>query len=172
MDPETVIRHAVSSDVDSFRELRLEALKNHPTAFAMDYDDMASRSREYWEGRLKIDPMEDGLFFAEAGSELVGMSGIHRNIGKKISHTAMVWGVYVKPGWRGRRIAKSLVRACLNWASHLGLVNVRLGVVTENKAAVRCYERIGFSIYGTEPKVIFYEGMYYDDYLMSIELNG
>ena len=44
MPDEIIIRHATSSDVDAFRELRLEALKNHPTAFGADYEEICRTS--------------------------------------------------------------------------------------------------------------------------------
>ena len=65
MPDEIIIRHAAISDLDSFRELRLEALKNHPTAFGADYEESAARPNEYWQERLKIDKEHEALFFAE-----------------------------------------------------------------------------------------------------------
>ncbi len=82
----------------------------------------------------------------------------------------MIWGVYVKPEWRGRHISESLVRSCLEWAREKGLAIVKLAVVTTNQPAIQCYERCGFTIYGTEPKAINYDGKYYDEYLMAIEI--
>jgi len=40
-------------------------------------------------------------------------------------------------------------------------------VLTVNTPAIRCYDRCGFSIFGVEPKAIFYNGVYYDEFLMS-----
>ncbi len=51
MSNEIIIRHSTPADVDSFRELRLEALKNHPTAFGADYEEYAARPNEYWQKR-------------------------------------------------------------------------------------------------------------------------
>ena len=65
MPDEIIIRHATTSDLDLFRELRLEALKNHPTAFGADYEESAARPNEYWQERLKIDKDHEALFFAE-----------------------------------------------------------------------------------------------------------
>jgi len=165
-----LIRHATPTDVESYRELRLEALKNHPDAFGQDYIEAASNNQEYWENRLQIHPNENALFLAQENTQLVGMAGVHRNTSQKAKHAAMIWGVYVKPNWRGRHISESLVRSCLDWAKEQGLAIVKLAVVTTNQPAVRCYERCGFTIYGTEPKASIYDGVYYDGYLMAIEI--
>ncbi len=166
------IRPATLGDVKSFRELRLEALQNHPTAFGQDYTEVLSRQQKYWEETLTINNEEEAIFLAEAEHEgqLIGMTGILRRLSKKSMHSATIWGVYVKPRWRGNHIAEALIRACLAWAKEHGIVIVKLAVVTNNQSAIRSYERCGFSTYGIEPKVIFHDHQYYDEYLMSIEL--
>ena len=170
MSADFIIRHATTSDLDAFRDLRLEALKNHPTAFGADYEESAARTNEYWQERLEFDKSQEALFFAEHGSQLVGMTGIFRGSSKKSRHESTIWGVYVRPQWRGNHISETLVRSCLGWAKEQGLAIVKLAVVTTNHPAIRCYERCGFTIYGKEPKAISYDSKYYDEYLMSIEI--
>jgi len=47
------------------------------------------------------------------------------------------------------------------------LAIVKLGVVTTNTPAIRCYARCGFTVYGVEPQVIHYEDVLYDELLMA-----
>ena len=172
MSGEIIIRHATSSDIDSFRELRLEALKNHPTAFGVDYEESAARPNEHWLERLKMDKDHEALFFAEYENQLIGMTGIFRGSSKKSHHNSMIWGVYVKPDWRGRHISEALVRSCLEWAKEQRLAIVKLAVVTTNQPAIRCYKRCGFTTYGKEPKALYHGSTYYDEYLMAVEINS
>jgi len=172
MSDEIIIRHAISSDVDSFRELRLEALQNHPTAFGADYEESAARPSEHWQERLKIDKDKEALFFAEHDGQLAGMTGIFRGSSKKNRHDSTIWGVYVRSQWRGRHISEALVRSCLDWAKEQGLAIVKLAVVTTNQPAIRCYKRCGFSTYGKEPKALYHGSTYYDEYLMAVEINS
>jgi RimJ/RimL family protein N-acetyltransferase len=172
MPDEIVIRHATTSDLDAFREMRLEALKNHPSAFGADYEGSAARPNEYWQERLKIDQEHEALFFAEHEGQLAAMTGIFRGPSKKSRHESTIWGVYVRPQWRGHHISETLVRSCLSWAKEQRLAIVKLAVVTTNRPAIRCYERCGFTIYGKEPKALFYDGIYYDEYLMSVEVDS
>jgi hypothetical protein len=46
------------------------------------------------------------------------------------------------------------------------LTLAKLGVAAINLSAIRCYERCGFITYGTEPRAVYYDGKYYDEYLM------
>jgi RimJ/RimL family protein N-acetyltransferase len=163
------IRNSHPGDIDSFRDLRLESLKNHPDAFGQAYEDASVKGREYWESSLKVDANERALFFAVQDASLIGMTGIYRNQSAKTKHAASIWGVYVRPEWRGKRISEALVHACLDWAKIHDILIVKLAVVTGNLPALRSYERCGFSIYGTEPKAIQHGGRFYDEHLMAVE---
>jgi RimJ/RimL family protein N-acetyltransferase len=165
------IRPAALTDLETFRQLRLEALQNHPTAFGQDYDEIVLRPSTYWEQTLKINHEERNIFLAENNNDPIGVAGIARGLTKKIRHSASIWGVYVKPRWRGRHISEALIRACLNWALENQVSVVNLAVVTSNQAAIRVYERCGFCTYGVEPKAIFYDNQFYDEYLMTIDLS-
>ena len=74
--------------------------------------------------------------------------------------------MYVNLGWRGLQIGDRLVKANLEWAASHEVAFVRLGVITVNTSAINCYLRCGFTVYGVEPRSIYYEGRYYDELLM------
>ena len=169
MSDEIKIRHASVSDVDSFRELRLEALKNHPTAFGADYEEAIARPNEHWLKRLIFDKDQEALFFAEQEDHLIGMTGIFRSSSKKRHHESTIWGVYIRSEWRRHNISEALINSCLGWAKEQGLAIVKLAVVTTNQPAINCYKRCGFTIYGIEPKALCHDNAYYDEYLMSVE---
>lgn len=164
------IRAALPSDVIQYRELRLGALQNSPTAFSADYQVNLNHPMSFWKGRLSFD--EHGIiFFATHENNLIGMTGIRRGESPKTKHSAGIWGVYVCPEWRGLHIAEALIETCINWAKPRQVNIVKLGVTTTNILAVRCYQRCGFTVYGNEPRAMLYEGNYYDDYLMSRSLD-
>jgi RimJ/RimL family protein N-acetyltransferase len=166
-----ILREAVQSDAERFRELRLDALQDSPIAFPADDQVYANHPMGFWENRLKKD--ENGIiFFAECENQLIGMTGIRRGETSKTKHGATIWGVYVRPQWRGLHIAESLINACLAWAKSNEVNIVKLGVTAASTSAVSCYQRCGFIIYGTEPRSIFYDGQYYDGYLMYRNLNN
>lgn len=167
-----LIRQSSLADAASFRELRLGALLDSPTAFSMDYERASQQSIKYWEDRLVMDDLEAAIYFAEHNDHLIGMTGIVRGSSPKTKHAADVWGVYVTPQWRGLRIAEELIHGCKEWAKGRGVVILRLAVVATNKSAIRSYERCGFTTYGTEPRSLCYEGQYYDEYLMSLSLDN
>ena len=164
-----VIRDASLADAEKFRELRLFALQDTPTAFSADYEADARHPISFWKGRLK--PDDKGiLFLAEHETYLIGMTGIRRGESAKTKHSGGIWGVYVRPEWRGLRIAEGLIELCCEWAKLREVKIVKLAVVSTNESALRLYERSGFTMYGTEPRALFFQSEYYDEYLMSRSL--
>lgn len=167
-----LLREAKPIDAVPFRELRLEALHDHPTAFSADYQTNLTQPPRYWEDRLTLQPDEATIFLALHEGHLLGMTGIVRGNSPKTRHSALIWGVYVKPEWRGLHIAEKLINSCILWANIREIVLVKLGVSAVNQPAIRCYERCGFKTYGTEPRAIYYGGKYYDEYLMYRSLDN
>jgi RimJ/RimL family protein N-acetyltransferase len=166
---EVTIRPAREDDAVPLRALRLEALADAPVAFSADYDRTEAETAEAWVERIRQNEANDEgvICVAEAGNGLVGMTGLYRRHWPKTQHSAMIWGVYVTPAWRGQGIAGVLLEACLDWARAQGVMIVKLGVVTTNTPAIRCYVRCGFQVYGLEPQVIHYDGVFYDELLMA-----
>lgn len=161
-----LLREAKPADAVPYRELRLEALRDSPTAFSADYQTNLRQPPDYWKERLTLQPEEATIYLALHEGNLIGMTGIVRGSSPKTRHAALIWGVYVKPEWRGLHIAGELVSSCLDWARARNIILLRLAVSAANQPAIRCYERSGFKTYGTEPRAIYYEGTYYDEYLM------
>ena len=164
-----ILREANLADAAQFRDLRLSGLQDSPTAFSADYQVNINHPMSFWEGRLSFD--EHGvIFFVEHESFLIGMSGIRQGESPKTKHGAYVWGVYIRPEWRGLHLAEALINLCADWAGSRGIVILKLGVMANNESAIHCYKRCGFTVYGTEPRALFYENQYYDEYLMSRDL--
>ena len=169
---EILIREASPKDAVPFRELRLYALQDSPTAFSADYQKNLNHPPQYWEDMLNMHADESTMFLAVHENNLIGMTGISRGGSPKTRHSAMIWGVYLRPEWRGLHIAEELIRACFSWARARKIVAARLGVSATNASAIGCYERCGFKITGTEPRAVYYEGQYHDFYMMYCPLDN
>ncbi len=164
-----VIRESTPLDLIQYRELRVGALQDSPTAFSADYELNLNQPISFWEGRLK--PDANGIIlFAEHDLKLIGMIGIRQGESPKTKHSAGIWGVYVRSEWRCLHIAEALIETCVAWAKLREINMIKLGVTTTNTSAVRCYKRCGFTIYGNDPRAMWYEGKYYDEFLMSRDI--
>jgi len=166
------IRKATPEDATLLRELRLEALSMHPEAFAADVAMAAAEGVDVWAARIADYATNEStsISIAEYVGQLIGMAGIGRGHWPKTRHSSILWGVYVNPDWRGLHIAEAIINECITWAREHGVVVVKLGVITINVSAIRCYTRSGFKVYGTDPKSNYYNDVYYDELLMVREI--
>jgi ribosomal protein S18 acetylase RimI-like enzyme len=168
-----LIRQTVRDDGPRLRELRLEGMRLNPIALTADLTDTESWPAERWEEIAELGGFgktPQALFVAEAGGELMGMTGIWIPPQPKLAHSAAIWGVYVREAARGRGIGQMLVTAVLDWARARKLVTVRLSVAATSHSAKRCYERCGFTVYGVEPMAVQVDGQFYDEFLMVYRL--
>jgi ribosomal protein S18 acetylase RimI-like enzyme len=142
-----LIRTLTESDAGAFASLRREALAESPLSFgASPETDLASLR----SGTI-LGAFQDAVLVASVGL----MRGAHA----KSAHRVYLWGMYVKPGFRGRGIGAELLQAAIEHARAMaGVEWVVLGVTSNAAAARRLYERAGFTLWGTEPDALRYDG--------------
>jgi RimJ/RimL family protein N-acetyltransferase len=163
------IRSAREEDAPAYRDLRLEALRNHPEAFSSDYAANLAQPMTFWTERLLSNSPDSAvmIYFAVHDKPLIGMCGITHSNSPKLQHSATIVSMYVRPDWRGFRIAEGLVTACVDWARTRDVKIVKLAVVTTNTRAICSYARCGFQVYGIEPQALYYDSVFYDELLMA-----
>ena len=67
-------------------------------------------------------------------------------------------------------ICAETVKLLVNYIfKNLNIRYVDLGVISENKAAIKCYLKAGFRINTIEQKTIQYDGNFFDKIIMSKE---
>lgn len=181
------LRLVQASDAAALLRLRLEALQDTPEAFGEDYAAVAAQPYTVWVDQINhsLGDGDRAIFVATTSSigatsgrptddrvtPLIGMAGVNRSPLRNMRHSASIWGVYVQPAWRDQGIATALVQACCDWGrAQLGLVTLRLAVITANPAAIRCYEKCGFRASGADPKAFFVNGRFYDLLRMTLIL--
>lgn len=160
-------RQLTATDAAAFRALRLAGLLEAPTAFGSSYASEKDNTVEDFAGIIARNHMV-GAF---VGDELAGVAGFYRSTGEKNEHRGNVWGVYVEPVHRGAGIARRLIEMQLEHARSV-VLQVHLCVVTDNVAAVRLYEGLGFVSYGTEPRALRVGGTFHDELLMVWRADG
>ncbi len=165
-----ILRDAVVTDADAFRDLRLQALRDHPEAYSSDLSQFVDSPTAYWQGRLADLGNSGTLILAFHDGAAVGICGIYREASPKVQHTATIYAVYVQPAWRGLKLTEAMIHVCLDWARGHGVNVVKLAVVCGNTPAIRVYTRLGFTVYGVEPKSTLVNGVYHDQLLMVLSL--
>jgi ribosomal protein S18 acetylase RimI-like enzyme len=144
-------------DASALIDLRQEALKTEPLAFAASpQDDVA----------LKIDSVlgflasgdTQAVYGAFDGEMLVAMVGLVRATKLKQRHKAMLWGMYVQPRLRRTGVGRALLNAAIDHARSWCVDQLQLSVAETGTAAKHLYEAAGFRIWGTEPHALHWHG--------------
>src|SRR3989339_219619 len=82
-----------------------------------------------------------------------------------------VFGILIgnKDYW-SKGIGTEATRLIIDYAfNSMGLEEIELGVIADNKKAARVYEKVGFKIVKIKEKAINHEGVLYDDIVMVIK---
>jgi GNAT superfamily N-acetyltransferase len=88
-----------------------------------------------------------------------------RSDDQSITDQAAIVAMYVTPDWRGRGVSSLLMHAILDVLKQVGIRRVNLGVNVEQTAALRLYQRFGFSIVRSD-KLLLGDGLVHEDYWM------
>ncbi|MDF1521274.1 MAG: GNAT family N-acetyltransferase [Trueperaceae bacterium] len=157
------LRALTPEDAEAYRPLRLEALRDAPSAFASSFEEEAARDLDALRARLRAGP-DGATFGAFLDGRLVGTSSIFRLPRLKEHHKAYLVGMYVAPAARRTGIGRALVAAVLERARAMpGLRQVLLGVEAGNAPARALYEAFGFEAFGYEREALVVEGVAYDE---------
>jgi len=155
------IRRLEPSDAALYREIRLEGLRISPEAFGSTFEKEDAQPLSWFEAVLG----RAAIFGAFLDGTLEGVAAYAAQEGSKQAHKATLWGMYVRNTARNLGLGKKLVAAVLNHARERAEM-VQLTVVSENGAARRLYDALGFVEYGYEKRALKQDERYYDEVLM------
>ena len=168
------IRFLNSQDVAAYRQLRLQALNESPTAFASSYEQEVCLSLTDFAARLEAyDNYISGIFGVfDDREELIGMLGFSRENRPKRAHIGSLWSMYVLPKFRRQGFGEMLLDRALSHAKQLGVVRqIVLTVTANNLAASSLYKSRGFERFGLEYYALFIDGKYFDEEHLVLYLN-
>ena len=134
-----LVRATTITDWQALREIRLQALRDAPYAFASTHAREAAFAEDEWHRRAT----RDGSFLAFLPE--VGPAGLGGGY-FAAPDTAELVGMYVRPQARGRGVGEAIIEAVVGWAIRQGAVTVHLWVTETNKPARMLYERCGFTV--------------------------
>jgi RimJ/RimL family protein N-acetyltransferase len=164
------IRPLHAADAIAFKELRLQAISDSPSAVWPTHDEEAKRTIADVQARIERTAMQV-VFGAFIDMQLVGIAGLRREPLEQVSHKALLWGVFIRPDRRRAGLARQLLSATLAYARATGVLQVHLCVNADNLPARALYQSLGFETYGLEPRAVRVGGTYFDEEHMVLRLD-
>ena len=145
-----------------FKDVRLRALQDTPTAFSSTLARESKLSDKDWKTRAGqwSDPKSVGYLAIDGESACGIAAGM---IDKDDATQAHLLSMWVAPTYRRNGVGRALVEAILGWAGKQNLQTMQLLVTSNNEGAIEFYRRLGFTLtqrtepYANDPDLFNYE---------------
>ena len=134
------------------------------------YQPFSLAQEERWFENLleRLERQQAVVFAIETAKGVhIGNTGLH-DINWKDRNAELGIAIGEKAYWN-QGYGTDAIRTLLGFAFHeMNLQRVSLRVDTDNERGIRCYEKAGFQQEGTLRQMVFREGDYHDQHIMSI----
>jgi GNAT superfamily N-acetyltransferase len=135
---DVTVRALGGDDWQTYRQVRLAALKEAPDAFVSGYDDEVGYDEDFWRLRMS------------RSTRLVAVDGVDRAIGivsvgqSSDEDVAELFGMWVEPPMRGAGVARALTESAARHALETGHRAIKLWVPADHGRAVAFFSSHGF----------------------------
>lgn len=156
------IKRTTDENAFVFKDVRLRALKDSPTAFSSTYAKEAAFSDEEWLRRAAHWNGENGIgLLAYADSSPCGLVFCFRE--EQDPARGDIVSMWVDLEFRRTGAGRELINAVVQWAESLAMTELKLMVTSVNEGAIAFYQRLGFAMtgvtgpYPNDPAITEYE---------------
>lgn len=158
---EIIIRAINISDAPDINEMRVQDGVRENTLGIVTETVMKS------ESFLKNIDADTHMLVAEVDGKVVGITGLSVMKNPRMRHSATL-GISIRKEYQGQGIGRKLMEKILDVADNwLMLIRIELGVLEDNKMAMKLYKSFGFEVEGKKKYSIARNGVYVDEYLMA-----
>lgn len=138
------LRLLIENDWRSFKELRLQGLKETPKSYMHIYDEEVSRPNQYHVNFIENNYIVGAFDDSCMPEVLVGFAIMSLHGAIKQRHKCTIWGAYVKPAYRSKGIGKEMRLFLFNEAKTLGMSHCISAIVDDNPASLAMHEGVGY----------------------------
>jgi ribosomal protein S18 acetylase RimI-like enzyme len=136
-----LVRKVTAEEWEIYRDIRLTALRDAPSAFGSTYAGEVTFTEQDWLRRITGSCCLFAHLPEVQDRRPVGLGGGYQ----ETPGVAELVSMWVDPRARGRRVGEALIAAVADWArAETEAKTLHLWVTESNKSAIRLYERYGF----------------------------
>ncbi|MDJ0631115.1 MAG: GNAT family N-acetyltransferase [Rhodobacter sp.] len=163
-----VLRLIEPEDVDAYRNLYRQALRESADSFEATLEDADAKGSESYALELR----QRYGFGCFQGRDLIGMVFFRPSSGGKASHRAALSNFYVDFRYRRQRIAYALLELAKEISKLKKIQQLELLVSSAADRAIEFYTKAGFQQTGCIPNAIKTDGDRHDLLLMVLEIES
>lgn len=136
------VRRLRTGEWERWRDFRLAMLQEAPYAFGTTFAQASAMTEDEWRERTRrmSEDTDTVMYVVEQDGDWLACAGGYVEDG-----VPNVFGVWTRPGARGRGAARLAIEQVVAWAATTGAGEIRLWATDTNATARRLYERLGFA---------------------------
>jgi RimJ/RimL family protein N-acetyltransferase len=146
------IRQLTENDWSKLSQIRLKALQSDPSVFGSSYEKESQFTEADWRERLRA--KDSAVFMIFENEKPIGMTGVSVFRDDPTKRTAIFWGSWFEPNFRGKGLSDLMYKARINWAKEYpGIERIIVSHRASNLASKYANQKHGFSFTRTHEKV-------------------
>lgn len=146
------IKKITEEEWQEFSKIRLKALQTDPKVFGSNYERESEFSEDDWRERLRS--VEKAVFMLFDGETPIGMTGVAIDDNDPTGKTALLWGSWLTPEYRGRGLSGLMYKARIDWAkNNPAIEKILVSHRASNLASKFANQRHGFKFTETHEKL-------------------
>ncbi|HEX8289454.1 MAG TPA: GNAT family protein [Pyrinomonadaceae bacterium] len=135
-----------------FSEIRLKALQTDPLVFGSSYEKESQFIEADWRERLEA--RDSAVFMLFADETPFGITGVSVFRDDPTKRTAILWGSWLAPEFRGKGLSDLMYKARIDWAkAHPGIERIIVSHRASNLASKYANQKQGFVFTRVHEKV-------------------
>ncbi len=108
------IKQLTENDWREFSQIRLKALQSDPKVFGSNYKMESKMTEADW--RKRFHPVDAAIFMIFENETPIGMTCVAVDRDDPTKKTALFWGSWLAPQFRGKGLSELLYKARIDWA--------------------------------------------------------
>lgn len=165
------IRQLKEEDWRYFAQIRLKALKTDPQVFGSNYEMESKMTEEDWKSRLRANDSAIFMLF-DSGETPIGITGVSVFRDDPLRKTAIFWGSWLEPDYRGKGLSELIYKTRIDWAKNFpGIERIIVSHRASNISSKYANQKHGFVFTGTHEK-IWVDGVTEDEVCYELKLKN
>ena len=138
------VRRIERGEGQLFKQIRLTALRDSPSAFTSTYESAVNRSAASWREQANgtAQGSNRATFIAFSDDLPIGIAALYRDEDRmELGEVLQVW---VAPAFRGKGVAQKIFDAVFQWAGENSFRTILVRITKGNERALQFYRKYGF----------------------------
>ena len=165
------IRRLSADDWLAFSQIRLTALKTDPRVFGSNYERESQFFEEDW--RNSLNKNDSAIFMIFEDETPIGMTSVSIDREDPTGKTALLWGSWLAPEYRGKGLSDLMYQARIDWAKdHPNVEKIIVSHRASNLASKYANQKHGFVKFTHKNKKIWTDGATEDEIFYELKIKS